>query len=83
VLESIAGQLETVRTYILIKDGDETPSTSLPISSEYEEMLEMASDSFDFLILMKTQATTFYTTGLQVRPGSISAIANWCCIRWP
>jgi len=72
VLESIAGQLETVRTYVLIKDGDETPSTSLPISSEYEEMLEMASDSFDFPDFDENaQATTFYTTGTTGPPKGV------------
>jgi fatty-acyl-CoA synthase len=72
VLESIAGQLKTVRTYILIKDGQESPSTSLPISAEYEEMLEAASDSFDFPDFDENaQATTFYTTGTTGLPKGV------------
>jgi acyl-CoA synthetase (AMP-forming)/AMP-acid ligase II len=72
VLESIAGQLETVRTYVLIKDSQESPSTSLPISAEYEEMLEAASDSFDFPDFDEdVQATTFYTTGTTGLPKGV------------
>jgi fatty-acyl-CoA synthase len=72
VLESIAGQLETVRSYILIKESNETPLTSLPISVEYEDMLETAHDSFDFPDFDEnTQATTFYTTGTTGPPKGV------------
>ncbi len=39
MLEEIAGRLQTVHSYVLIEDGKDVPSTSLPISSEYEKLL--------------------------------------------
>lgn len=72
LLEGIADKLETVKKYILIKDTDETPSTSLPMEAEYEEMLAKADDSFDFPDFDEdTQATTFYTTGTTGDPKGV------------
>lgn len=72
VLESIAPRLETAKTFILLKDGDETPTTSLPLAGEYENLLSKASDSFDFPELDEnTQATTFYTTGTTGDPKGV------------
>ncbi|MEW6137712.1 MAG: fatty acid--CoA ligase [Thermodesulfobacteriota bacterium] len=72
VLESIAPRLETAKTFILLKDGDETPTTSLPLAGEYEDLLSTASDSFDFPELDEdTQATTFYTTGTTGDPKGV------------
>lgn len=72
VLESIAPRLETAKTFILLKDGDETPTTSLPLAGEYENLLSKASDSFNFPELDEnTQATTFYTTGTTGDPKGV------------
>ncbi len=72
ILESIQGQLETVKKYIVIKEGAETPKTSLPSAGEYEELLAQASDSYVFPDLDEnTQATTFYTTGTTGDPKGV------------
>lgn len=71
-LESIADQLKTVRTFVMLKDGAERSTTSLHISVEYEEMLQNATDSFDFPDFDENaQATTFYTTGTTGDPKGV------------
>ncbi len=72
ILESIQGQLETVKKYIVIQEGAEAPKTSLPSAGEYEELLAQASDSYVFPDLDEnTQATTFYTTGTTGDPKGV------------
>jgi fatty-acyl-CoA synthase len=72
MLEGIADQLKTVRTFVLLKDGAERPSTSLPISAEYEEMLGNSGKTFDFPDFDENaQATTFYTTGTTGEPKGV------------
>ncbi len=72
VLESIAGQLKTVRQYILIKDSADTATTSLSLSGEYEELVALADDSFPFPDFDEnTQATIFYTTGTTGDPKGV------------
>jgi fatty-acyl-CoA synthase len=72
MLEGIADRLKTVRTFVLLKDGAERPSTSLPISAEYEEMLGNSSKTFDFPDFDENaQATTFYTTGTTGEPKGV------------
>ncbi|MGO9572327.1 MAG: fatty acid--CoA ligase [Desulfomonilaceae bacterium] len=72
ILESISGQLTTVKKYILLKEGAEKPVSSLPIAAEYEEMLAQASDSFNFPEFDEdTQASTFYTTGTTGDPKGV------------
>jgi fatty-acyl-CoA synthase len=72
MVEGIADKLETVKTMILVKDGDEQPDTTLPIVAEYEEMLNRADDTFDFPEFSEdAQATTFYTTGTTGDPKGV------------
>jgi len=72
LLESIAPRLDRVRLFILLKDGEVTPATSLPVSAEYEEMLSSASPSFDFPEFDEDrQATLFYTTGTTGDPKGV------------
>jgi fatty-acyl-CoA synthase len=72
VLDSISGQLTNVKKYVLLKDGEGKPATSLPIAAEYEEMLAQADDSFDFPEFDEdTQATMFYTTGTTGDPKGV------------
>ena len=72
VLESIAGRLETVERFIVLKDGTENPSTTLSVSTEYEEMLMQADEAYDFPEFDEnTQATIFYTTGTTGDPKGV------------
>ncbi len=72
VIEGLLPQLPTVNTYVLLKEGDEKPSSSVPIAAEYEEMLAAASDSYDFPEFDENaQATTFYTTGTTGDPKGV------------
>ncbi|MBW2092626.1 MAG: fatty acid--CoA ligase [Deltaproteobacteria bacterium] len=72
LLEDIAGKLKTVRKFILLHDGARRPSTTLPISAEYEEMLGQSDDSFKFPEFDEnTQATVFYTTGTTGDPKGV------------
>ncbi|MBI4962937.1 MAG: fatty acid--CoA ligase [Desulfomonile tiedjei] len=72
MLEGIADQLKTVRTFVLLKDGKERPATSLRISAEYEEMLQSSRNTFDFPDFDENaQATTFYTTGTTGDPKGV------------
>ncbi|MDQ7783974.1 MAG: fatty acid--CoA ligase [Desulfomonilaceae bacterium] len=72
MLEGIAGKLETVKTFVLLKDGPDTPQTSLPIAAEYEEMLGTYDEPYDFPEFDEnSQATTFYTTGTTGDPKGV------------
>ena len=72
LVQAISGQLHTVRTYIMMKEGAEKPSTSLPVAAEYDEMLAQAADSYAFPELDEdTLATTFYTTGTTGDPKGV------------
>jgi fatty-acyl-CoA synthase len=72
MLEGIKDRLETVRIFILLKDGVDTPSTSLPIAAEYEQMLRQADNSYEFPDFDEdVQATTFYTTGTTGEPKGV------------
>jgi fatty-acyl-CoA synthase len=72
IIDAIRPHLKTVETYILLKEGSEKPTTSVPLAAEYEEMLTQASDSFDFPEFDEnTQATTFYTTGTTGDPKGV------------
>jgi len=72
ILEGISHRLETVKNYVLLKEGDQAPATSLPIAGEYETLLEAAADSYDFPDFDEdTWATTFYTTGTTGDPKGV------------
>ena len=84
ILEGIAGQLTTVKKYMLLKEGAEKPATSLPIAAEYEEMLAQASDSFNFPEFDEDTQAQPFTRPVQpaIPKGSTTATANWCCTPW-
>ncbi len=72
LLEGIADKLETVKTFILIKDGPEAPSTSLTVTAEYEDLLRAASGSYEFPDFDENRhATLFYTTGTTGDPKGV------------
>ena len=72
ILEGIRDKLDTVRTFVLITDGDDTGASSIPWAAEYEDMLARASPGFDFPDFDEnTRATTFYTTGTTGLPKGV------------
>jgi fatty-acyl-CoA synthase len=72
MLESIAPNLNTVDSYVLIKDRHEGVSTSLPLAGEYEALIGNSPDHFDFPDFDEdVQATTFYTTGTTGDPKGV------------
>lgn len=72
VLESIRDKLPTVKKYVVMQEGPETPATSLPLAGEYESLLAQASNSYDFPEFDEdAQATTFYTTGTTGDPKGV------------
>lgn len=72
IVEGLSDRLETVENYVLLQDGDQAPSTSLPIAGEYEALLKETGDSYDFPDFDEnTWATTFYTTGTTGDPKGV------------
>ncbi|MCF6179427.1 MAG: fatty acid--CoA ligase [Geopsychrobacter sp.] len=72
ILEQIKGRIDTVKSYILLQDGQQQPETSLSFEGEYEELLDGAADHFDFVDFDEnTRATTFYTTGTTGLPKGV------------
>ena len=72
VLESIADRLVTVKKYVVLKEGQQTPSSKLPLEAEYEELLTRGEDHFGFPEFPEdTWATTFYTTGTTGDPKGV------------
>jgi fatty-acyl-CoA synthase len=72
ILEQIKGRIDTVREYVLLQDGQLQPETTLTLAGEYEELLDLAADHFEFADFDEnTRATTFYTTGTTGLPKGV------------
>ncbi len=72
ILEQIKGRIDTVKSFVVLKDEDPLPETTIPLAGEYEQLLAGASDSFDFIDFDEnTRATTFYTTGTTGMPKGV------------
>ncbi|ULX52476.1 long-chain fatty acid--CoA ligase [Cupriavidus taiwanensis] len=72
VMEEIRDQLTSVRSFVLLADGQQVPPTSLPFCGEYETLLRTASPDFDFPEFDEnTRAATFYTTGTTGDPKGV------------
>lgn len=72
LLDGMIEHLPALRQIVLIRDFDETPSSTLSFAGEYEEMLAGASPDYDFPELDEnTRATTFYTTGTTGLPKGV------------
>ena len=71
VLESIRGQLEVARIFVLL-DDDGARGLPAGFAGEYESLLEAASPNFEFPDFDEnTRATTFYTTGTTGAPKGV------------
>ena len=72
VLDSIKDRLETANTFILLSDEGERLQSSVAFAAEYEDLLAMSAQDFDFPDLNEnTRATTFYTTGTTGNPKGV------------
>ncbi len=72
ILAEIAGQLESVRTFILISDEAALPAPPVPMANDYEALLAASMPDYDFPDFDENaQATTFYTTGTTGNPKGV------------
>ena len=72
ILEQVRGRINTVKEFILIKDEESAPESSIPFAGEYETLLDSAGAEFDFPDFDEnTRATTFYTTGTTGLPKGV------------
>ena len=72
LLEEIKDRIEPVKTYVLLSDGADRPTTSLALAAEYEELLASGSAGYEFGDFDEnTRATTFYTTGTTGLPKGV------------
>jgi len=75
LLDAIKENLETVKTFVLLSDGDaaaEQRHALVPFAAEYEDLLARSAEDFDFPDFDEnTRATTFYTTGTTGNPKGV------------
>jgi len=72
LLESVKDQFETPKKIILISEGQESIETSLAVRGEYEDLLSIAANYYEFPDFDEnTVATTFYTTGTTGYPKGV------------
>lgn len=72
LLESIGGELPSVRGYVLCEDEELGPETSLPMLGEYEALLAGQPMHYDFPEFDENAvATLFYTTGTTGNPKGV------------
>jgi fatty-acyl-CoA synthase len=72
VLESIKGELKSLRAVVVMADGQAVPANTLSKTPEYEALLATASPDFAFRDFDEnTKAATFYTTGTTGDPKGV------------
>ena len=72
LLESLKDQFETPKKIILMPDEQDSIETSLAVHGEYEDLLSIAANNFEFPDFDEnTVATTFYTTGTTGYPKGV------------
>ena len=71
LMEQIQDRLTTVKGFVQLSDEQPTP-TALPVLGEYEQLLDAASDQYDFPDFDENSvATLFYTTGTTGDPKGV------------
>ncbi|NLV16579.1 MAG: long-chain fatty acid--CoA ligase [Syntrophomonadaceae bacterium] len=73
LLESIQDELTTVKTFVLMTDTPgHVPSTTLPNTIEYEQLLSQQSTAYEFPEISEdTRATLCYTSGTTGNPKGV------------
>ncbi|GGE56143.1 long-chain-fatty-acid--CoA ligase [Streptosporangium jomthongense] len=72
LLESVRGDIKTVKTYIQLTDEKTAKDTTLDTIGDYETLLAEASTEFEFPDFDENSvATTFYTTGTTGNPKGV------------
>lgn len=72
ILEQIKGRIDTVKNFVLLQDGAETPASQVAFAGEYENLLQACPTHYDFPDFDEnTRATTFYTTGTTGLPKGV------------
>jgi acyl-CoA synthetase (AMP-forming)/AMP-acid ligase II len=75
LIDAIKENLETVKTFVLLSDGDaaaERAHAPVPFAAEYEDLLAHSAADFAFADFDEnTRATTFYTTGTTGNPKGV------------
>jgi fatty-acyl-CoA synthase len=75
LIDAIKENLETVKTFVLLSDGDAEASrvhAPVPFAAEYEDLLAHSTPDFAFPDFDEnTRATTFYTTGTTGNPKGV------------
>jgi fatty-acyl-CoA synthase len=72
LLEAIADKITTVKKFVLISEDGETPPSKITFDGEYDQLVNAASDSYDFPDFDEnTMATTFYTSGTTGNPKGV------------
>ena len=72
VIDAIKDRIETVKTFILLDDGEGPESAGVDIHGEYEALLADTAPEYAFPALDEnTRATTFYTTGTTGLPKGV------------
>jgi fatty-acyl-CoA synthase len=72
LLDEIKDRIESVKTYVLLTDAVDRPTTAIGIATEYEELLASGSAGYEFGDFDENmRATTFYTTGTTGLPKGV------------
>ena len=72
LVETLANQIQTVNTWVLLTDDSSDVESPVPLVGEYETLLEAVEDNRSFLDFDEnTRATTFYTTGTTGNPKGV------------
>jgi fatty-acyl-CoA synthase len=72
LLAAIKDKLETVRTFVLLSDGNPPPELPVTVADEYEAALAACPAEHEFRDFDEnTRATTFYTTGTTGLPKGV------------
>ncbi len=72
LMEQIQDRLTTVKGFVQLSDEQQPAQTTLPELGEYEQLLDMAADQYDFPDFDENSvATLFYTTGTTGDPKGV------------